>query len=710
MGDDGRQFQEFRARRVDGTSPDGLEDAAAQSRLTHDRMSAEESRLFPEICKGDIKRHKAFLIIRNNILRMWFDEPRIQLTLEKIMEKLNQVEPQYATDERILAGKIFLYLERYGYINFGVFKRLTTPLGSKKDKPRIIVIGAGIAGIIAARQLQYFGFETIILEGRSRVGGRIATFRKNGFIADLGAMVVTGLGGNPVSVLQAQTNLDLVPVKHKCPMYECSQNVLANSFLKPFELINYRRRYLRVPKAKDEVVEREFNRLLEACSYVAQTLDEDVDEKKQPYSLGDVLEQLIRAQEKAVREKYLQHLREISKMKESLRTILTKMCDVRTKCVNLHKEYSDVLQVPDNGNVLEEFIIRDVAKNLVVATEEYARFEAQAGQLKEQIRLAEDNPPPRLYLSVADRRILDWHMANLEFANAAPLNCLSLKYWDQDDEYEFTGCHLTVRNGYSILPLALCENQNIRLKRIVKKISYNKTGIEVSVENGEDAKNEMIETYRAEAVLITVPLGVLKENVIIFDPPLPEDKQSAIDRVGFGNLNKVVLCFDKIFWDANHTLFAHVNASTSSRGELFLFWCFTKPPVLIALVAGDAANVVECATDDVIIGRTLVVLRNIFGSVTVPSPKESLVTRWKSDPFARGSYSYVAVGATGDDYDTLARPIQCPGDKISRVYFAGEHTNRNYPATVHGSLLSGLREARRIADAFLGSIYEISAP
>ena len=37
----------------------------------------------------------------------------------------------------------------------------------------------------------------------------------------------------------------------------------------------------------------------------------------------------------------------------------------------------------------------------------------------------------RVYLSVADRRILDWHMANLEFANAAPLNCLSLKYWDQ---------------------------------------------------------------------------------------------------------------------------------------------------------------------------------------------------------------------------------------------------------------------------------------
>jgi hypothetical protein len=83
---------------------------------------------------------------------MWFDEPRIQLTFEKVMERLKQVEPEHATgkrnffvyfyyfyrglDERVLAGKIFLYLERYGYINFGVFKRLTSPLGSKFSKQK----------------------------------------------------------------------------------------------------------------------------------------------------------------------------------------------------------------------------------------------------------------------------------------------------------------------------------------------------------------------------------------------------------------------------------------------------------------------------------------------------------------------------------------------------------------------------------------------
>lgn len=40
-----------------------------------------------------------------------------------------------------------------------------------------------------------------------------------------------------------------------------------------------------------------------------------------------------------------------------------------------------------------------------------------------------------------------------------------------------------------------------------------------------------------------------------------------------------------------------------------------------------------------------------------------------------------------------------------RVFFAGEHTMRNYPATVHGALLSGLREAGKVGDMLLGAPY-----
>lgn len=64
-------------------------------------------------------------------------------------------------------------------------------------------------------------------------------------------------------------------------------------------------------------------------------------------------------------------------------------------------------------------------------------------------------------------------------------------------------------------------------------------------------------------------------------------------------------------------------------------------------------------------------------------PKETVVTRWRADPWARGSYSFVAVGASGSDYDLLAAPVSCtrseepntnanPTDGSERLYFAGK--------------------------------------
>ena len=40
-----------------------------------------------------------------------------------------------------------------------------------------------------------------------------------------------------------------------------------------------------------------------------------------------------------------------------------------------------------------------------------------------------------------------------------------------------------------------------------------------------------------------------------------------------------------------------------------------------------------------------------------------MVSRWRADPWARGSYSYVAAGSSGNDYDLMAQPIT-PGPSI----------------------------------------------
>ncbi len=67
------------------------------------------------------------------------------------------------------------------------------------------------------------------------------------------------------------------------------------------------------------------------------------------------------------------------------------------------------------------------------------------------------------------------------------------------------------------------------------------------------------------------------------------------------------------------------------------------------------------------------------------------MTRWAEDPFALGSYSYLAVGSSPADRDALAEPID------DRLLFAGEATSSGgYPGTVHGALRSGVREAERV--------------
>ena len=70
------------------------------------------------------------------------------------------------------------------------------------------------------------------------------------------------------------------------------------------------------------------------------------------------------------------------------------------------------------------------------------------------------------------------------------------------------------------------------------------SGVDVVTTHSRTNSNST--TYKADAVLVTLPLGVLKEslrsngvNSIQFIPPLPEWKTAPVNRLGFGNLNKV---------------------------------------------------------------------------------------------------------------------------------------------------------------------------
>ncbi|XP_043266805.1 lysine-specific histone demethylase 1A [Venturia canescens] len=679
----------------------GLEGAAFQSRLPFDKLTSTEAACFPDVSSGPPQTQKVFLHIRNRLLQLWLENPKQQLIIENA---LPAIEPPYNSDS-VLTRRIHAFLERHGFINFGVFKRLK-PLPNKK-LGKVIVIGAGIAGLAAAQQMQQFGLEVIVLEARDRVGGRIATFRKSSYIADLGAMVVTGLGGNPVTTLSKQINMELHKIRQKCPLYESDGQT--------------------VPKDKDEMVEREFNRLLEATSYLSHQLDFNYvgsagsggqGGSTRPVSLGQALEWVIRLQEQGVKQRQVAHLRSVLSLQGRLIANQHRMIAIKDRLAELNKQHREMSESKlQSRDITQEFVLRSKLRDLHNACKEWDQLAEQQKEIEAKLQELEAAPPSDVYLSSKDRQILDWHFANLEFANATSLSNLSLKHWDQDDDFEFTGSHLTVRNGYSCVPVSLSEGLDIRLNVAARAVRYGVNGVEVwAAPSRSPHANPTV--HKADAVLVTLPLGVLKASAppsaVAFNPPLPDWKAQAIQRLGFGNLNKVVLCFERIFWDPTANLFGHVGSTTASRGELFLFWNLYKAPVLLALVAGEAACVMENVSDDVIVGRCIAVLKGIFGNQVVPQPRESVVTRWRADPWARGSYSFVAVGSSGSDYDLLAAPVappappnQPPGTTPPqpRLFFAGEHTIRNYPATVHGAFLSGLREGGRIADQLCGSPY-----
>lgn len=698
----------------------GPEGAAFQSRLPSDKMSTAEACAFPDIAQGPLQTQKLYVHLRNRILQMWLEAPRKELTLKIVWENL---EDPYNTDKRFVC-RVYSYLNRHGYINFGLFEKDETSNPVEPNGKKIIIIGAGVSGLAAAQQLTRFGFEVQVLEARNRVGGRVVTFRKNQFVADLGAMVITGLGGNPINTLSKQIKMELHKIKQKCPLYESNGNT--------------------VPKEKDEKIEREFNRLLEATSYISHQIDFNYVNQK-PVSLGEALEWVIKLQEKQVKEEQVKYLNEIHTIVEKQKDLVENLLVMKHNIDELRSKLDDLKRDSSKKDSTKDFALRATTLDLNKAIAEYDKLDTELKSLDKQLEEKEKEEHEEVYLTTRDRQILDWHFANLEFANAAPLSNLSLKHWDQDDDFEFTGSHLTIRNGYSCVPMALSRDLNIRFQTAVREINITKKpGVEVVVTDLNHADRYEPIKIRGDAVLCTLPLGVLRHsinffagqiipaghinfrnicsyNAVQFNPPLPEWKTEAIMRLGFGNLNKVVLCFDKVFWDQNCNLFGSVSHTTQSRGELFLFWNLYRAPVLLALVAGDAAAVMEEVSDDVVVGRCIAVLKQIFGNDRVPQPRDTLVTRWKNDPYARGSYSFVAVGASGNDYDLLAAPIEPsrapqeaptpstatkPADHPHRLYFGGEHTIRNYPATVHGALLSGVREAGRIADELLGRPYD----
>ena len=286
-----------------------------------------------------------------------------------------------------------------------------------------------------------------------------------------------------------------------------------------------------------------------------------------------------------------------------------------------------------------------------------------------------------LYPTQANDKLWKYMLsAYLEFSTGGDISKLSSKFFDDDEE--FNGDEVIITNGYDKVTDFMAQGLEIRLSTRVTGINYANTKVVITA-NGSN--------IQADFVVVSVPLGVLKNNVIAFTPSLPANKIDAISNTNIGNVNKFLLTWKKPFWDPD---LQYIGYTPDTKGKFNYFLNikkFTTSNGLMTFALGDYATVTENMSDSQIINEIMLHLKGIYGN-NIPSPSNFLRTKWGQNINSFGAYSYPTNGSTSADFDTLANQVN------NKIFFAGEHTEREYRGTVHGAYLSGIREADKIID------------
>ena len=434
---------------------------------------------------------------------------------------------------------------------------------TEKQLPSVLVLGAGIAGVVAARILHDTGFDVTVLEARTRLGGRIWTIDDFGVPVDMGASWIHGTKGNPLTRWCESLGIRLKRFPAKMPY-----------FFERGQGIGFFRIARKAHRGLTKFILQYF-RLLLRCNSPTRSL------RNTDYSISDIFDPLIHD----------------------------------------------------------------------------------------------------LSLPALDRRMILWLRSLQEAINGAPANEIGMSELEIPNLFSLNAVPFT---GFARLIEDAVSGLNVILNCEVEKVIWKREKVEVLTSKG---------SFKADAVIVTFPVGVLRSRRLIFEPPLPEEKIRTIESIPYGDnavLDKVAIRYGSPLCPANWEQFARL-PELKNDSTLFTLWTnmhsVTGMPVYVGYFAGTNGAYIDCNyREESILNEAMEKLKNMLNQ-DLPDVLSWKVTRWLSDPWTLGSYSFESTESTELDRIELSRPV------AKKLYFAGEATHPEHYGTVHGALLSGQEAA-----------------